>query len=137
MDGPTSCSPFSVIKQERSNLPHTNFTAAKGIFQLVAPVPADQRLMSHIFDSLPKHTSFPKLTDTDGQVDCLICFCSLLPPPNNQCHMATCISIKCKRCSGDSRCLYIDLSLDPWRSKPEAYWQNVVNFLQILASTQS
>jgi hypothetical protein len=121
----------AIIKREHSKSQRANFTASKGIFQLAAPVPADQRLMTHIFDSLLEHTSFPKLTDTDGKVDCLICFRSSLPPPNNQCYMPSCISTKHKRRSGDSRHLHIDLSTGPWRSKPEAYWKTVVDFLQI------
>jgi hypothetical protein len=42
--------------------------------------------------------------------------------------MASCISTKRKR---RPRRLHIDLSVDPWRSKPEAYWQSVVDFLKI------
>jgi hypothetical protein len=83
------------------------------MFDLAAPVPADQHLISYIFDALPEHTHFPKLTDTDGKADCLICFCSAFPPPHNQCHTLTCIAPKRKK-RGDSCRIHIDLTIDPW-----------------------
>jgi hypothetical protein len=70
----------SVDKRQRTDLPRADFTASAGIFNLAAPVPADQRLLNYISDAMPPHTSFPKLTGTDGKVDCLICFRSALPP---------------------------------------------------------
>jgi hypothetical protein len=112
-----------VEKRQRAD-----FVASQGIFDLAVPVPADQRLITYIFDALPEHTQFPKLTDSDGKVDCLICFRSAFAPPHNQCHTPTCIAAKRKK-QGDSRRIHIDLSIDPWRSKPEAYWQSVVDFL--------
>jgi hypothetical protein len=81
----------AVDKRQRTDLPRADFIASAGIFDLAAPVPADQQLLNYIFDALPPHTSFPKLTNTGGKVDCLLCFCSALPPPNNQCHTASCI----------------------------------------------
>jgi hypothetical protein len=42
--------------------------------------------------------------------------------------MLTCIATKCKK-RGNSRHIHIDLSIDPWQSKPEAYWQQAINFL--------
>jgi hypothetical protein len=78
----------AVRKLQRTDLPCADFTASAGIFDLAAPVPVDLRLLSYIFDAMPPHTSFPKLTHTNGKVDCLICFRSALPPPGNQCHTA-------------------------------------------------
>jgi hypothetical protein len=95
--------------------------AHQGIFELAAPVPANQRLVTYIFDALLEHTHFPKLTGTDGKVDCLICIHCVFPPPHKQCYMPTCIAAKRKK-HGDSRRIHIDLSIDPWRSKPEVYW---------------
>jgi hypothetical protein len=116
-------------KRQRTDLPPADFTASAGIFDLAAPVPADQWLLNYVFDAMSPHTSFPKLTDTDGKIDCLICFRSALPPPNNQCHTASCISSKRKKQSGDSRQLHIDLHSEPWRSQLETYWKPVVDFL--------
>jgi hypothetical protein len=62
----------AIDKRQRIDLPHADFTASAGIFDLDAPIPADQRLLNYTFDALPLHTIFPKLTGTDGKVDCLI-----------------------------------------------------------------
>jgi hypothetical protein len=53
----------AVDKRQRSNCPGADFTASAGIFDLATPVPGDQRLLKYIFDAMPPHTSFPKLTD--------------------------------------------------------------------------
>jgi hypothetical protein len=119
----------SVDKRQRTNLPRTDFTVSAGIFDLAAHFPADQRLLNYIFDAIPPHTSFPKLTNINNKVDCLICLRGALPPPNNQCQTASCISSKRKNRSGDSWRLHIDLHSKPWRSQQENYWKPVVNFL--------
>jgi hypothetical protein len=120
----------AVNKRQRTYLPPADFTASAGIFDLAAPVPADQRFLNYIFDAMPPHTSFPTLTVTNGKVDCLVCFRSASPPPNNnQCHTASCISSKRKKRSGNSRQLHIDPHSQPGRSQPENYWKPVVDFL--------
>jgi hypothetical protein len=85
--------------------------------------------MTYIFKAMPDNTPYPKLTDTNGKPDCLLCFLSAFPAPHNSCQLDTCIAAK--RRKRENQRLHIDLSQEPWRSKPEAYWQPVVTWLQL------
>jgi hypothetical protein len=113
----------AVDKRQRTDLPRADFTASAGIFDLAAPVPADQQLLNYIFDALPPHTSFPKLTNTGGKVDCLLCFCSALRPKQSMPHRKLYLR------SGNSQQLHIDLHTKPWCSQPENSWKSVADFL--------
>jgi hypothetical protein len=87
--------------------------------------------MNYLFKSMvPDNIQYPKMTDNDGKVDCLICFCSAFPSPHNVYQLDTCIAHTRQR----HQRLHIDLSIEPWRSKPEAYWQPVVDWLVKLPS---
>ena len=112
-----------------------SFVASQGMLELATPVPSGQRLMTYIFKAMPDNTPYPKLTDTDGKPDCLLCFCSAFPVPHNLCQLDTCIAAK--RCKQENQRLHIDLSQEPWRSKPEAYWQPAVTWLQITSVSRS
>jgi hypothetical protein len=105
------------------------FVASQGMLKLAAPVPSGQRLMTYIFKAMPDNTPYPKLTDTAGKPDCLLCFHSGFPAPHNSCQLDT--SIAAKRRKRENQCLNIDLGQGPWRSKPETYWQPVVTWLKL------
>jgi hypothetical protein len=109
--------------------PREPFVASKGLLKLAAPIPAGQRLMTYLFDAMPAHTQYPKMTNNDGKADCLICFRSAFPSPHNSCQLESCIALK--RRQRDNQRLHIDLAVEPWRSKPEAYWQPVVAWLRL------
>jgi hypothetical protein len=85
--------------------------------------------MNYLFKAMPENTHYPKMTDTDGKPDCLICFYSAFPYPHNSCQLESCIAAKRRR--KDNQRLHIDLSKEPWRSKPELYWQPVVDWLKL------
>jgi hypothetical protein len=106
-----------------------SFVASQGMLKLAAPVPSGQRLMTYIFKAMPDNTPYPKLTDTDDKPDRLLCFRSAFPAPHNSCQLDTCITAT--RRKRETQRLHIDLSQEPWCSKPEAYWQPVVTWLQL------
>jgi hypothetical protein len=54
-----------------------SFVASQGMLKLAAPVPSGQNPMTYIFKAMPDNTPYPKLTDTDGKPDCLLCFLAL------------------------------------------------------------
>jgi hypothetical protein len=60
----------------------------------------------------------------------IVCFVFValsLHRSHNLCQLNTCIAAK--RCKREKQRLHIDLGEEPWRSKPEAYWQPVVRWL--------
>jgi hypothetical protein len=107
-----------------------SFVASKGMLELAKPIPQGQRLMTYLFKAMPDNTHYPKMANTDGKADCLICFRSAFPSPHNSCCIDTCIAAK-RRNRGEKQRLHIDLSQEPWRSKPEPYWQPVVDWLRL------
>jgi hypothetical protein len=112
--------------------PREPFVASKSLLKLAAPIPEGQRFMTYLFKSLPMNTAYPKLAANDGK-DCLICFRSAFQSPHNVCQLDTCIALKRRQRGGENKRLHIDLTQEPWRSKPEAYWQPVITWLQIPA----
>ena len=86
--------------------------------------------MTYLFKAMPDHTAYPKMTDNDSKTKCLICFRSAFLSPHNSCQLESCLAKK-RRNRGDNQRLHIDLSQEPWRSKPEAYWQPVVAWLKL------
>jgi hypothetical protein len=106
------------------------FVASQGMLELAAPsIPSGQRLVTYLFKAMPDNTPYPKINDTDGKPNCLIRSCSALPAPHHSCQLDTCIAAR--RQKRDNPCLHIDLAQEPWRSKPEAYWQPVMTWLQL------
>jgi hypothetical protein len=99
------------------------------MIELVAPIPQGQRLMTYVFKALPENISYSKMVDNDGKPDCLICFRSAFPYPHNSCQLERCIAAKRRR--RDNQRLHVDLSKEPWHSKPEAYWKPVVDWLRL------
>jgi hypothetical protein len=105
------------------------FVASQGMLKRAAPVPSGQQLTTYIFKAMPDNTSYPKLTDTNGKTNCLLCFCSAFPAPHNLCKIDTCIAAK--RCTRKTQDLHINLEQEPWQSKPETYCQPVVAWLKL------
>jgi hypothetical protein len=103
------------------------FTASQGLLELASPIPAGQRLMTYLFQAMPANTTYPRMQNHDGKNNCLMCFRSAFPAPHNLCHLDSCIAIKHRK--RHSPRLHIDLSQESWRSKPESYWQPVVDWL--------
>jgi hypothetical protein len=99
------------------------------MLELAAPIPQGQCLMTYIFKALPDNFPYLKMVNNDGKQDCLICFCSAFPYLHNSCQLETCIAANQQQ--QNNQRLHIDLTKEPWHSKPESYWQPVVDWLRL------
>jgi hypothetical protein len=89
-----------------------SFVASQGMLKLAAAVPSNQRLMTYIFKAMPAdNTPYPKLMDTDGKPNYLLCFCSAFPAPHNLCQLDTCIA-------ANRRNEKINASISTWDKSP-------------------
>jgi hypothetical protein len=85
--------------------------------------------MAYMMHNVDCSTPYPKLTDIPGKDPCLICFRSSFLPPYNICQFSSCIGKQRRR--REAKRLHIDIAAEPWRSKPEAFWQPIVEWLQL------
>ena len=69
---------------------------------------------------------FPQLPNSNGELR-FICFNSALASPRNTCCTSQC---KNRKKNVPSNRPHIDLSKEPWCSKPEAYWKPLVDWFQ-------
>jgi hypothetical protein len=116
-------------KRQRLGGPkHTNpdFICRSPLMECSARVPANSTLLTTIFGRFNRPIQFPRLEAATGTSQ-TICLNSAFLAPYNCCTTRLC---------GDRRSvpriprLHIDLSCEPWKSKPEAYWAPMVQFLQ-------
>jgi hypothetical protein len=136
---PTSCPlPPAQPAPHRSSNPPTgalkrprepDFTSSQALFEPVIAFQPGQRPMAYMIHNTDRATQYPRLADTPGKDPCLICFRSSFPPPFNVCHTGSCIGNRSRR--RETKRLHIDLAQEPWRTKPEAFWQPVVEWLQL------
>jgi hypothetical protein len=96
------------------------------LFEAIVPLPRDKPAITTILARLPVGTRFPNMGEVDGKSP-FMCFHSSFPAPHNRCITSKCKNWKTKH---PLTRLHIDTSVEPWRSKPEAYWRPIVDFLQ-------
>jgi hypothetical protein len=118
--------PIDKKRLKLAGLKHKNpdFICQKPPMEVTTPVPAQNTLLNTLFGRFQRPIQFPRLKHTNGTLQ-TICLNSAFTPPHNCCLTRLC---------GDRKNriprLHIDLSREPWRSKPEAYWLPLVKFLQ-------
>jgi hypothetical protein len=118
-------SPLDQAKQQRE----PDFTSSTALFKPTTPFQPGQRPMGYMVNNTDRTTQYPRLAATPGKEPCLICFQSSFAPPFNICQFSSCIGNKRKH--QETQCLHIDLTQDTWHSKPEVFWQPIVEWLQL------
>jgi hypothetical protein len=93
----------------------------------VEPLPGGKAAITTILHRLPRQGRFPLLSDAHG-TSSYICFKSCFPAPHDRCVTKTCIH---QKTTPPVPRLHVDLSVDYWKSKPEIYWNPLVQWLQL------
>jgi hypothetical protein len=94
--------------------------------EMVVPVPRNKTATATMINRFQSPIPFPRLPCPNGTSH-TICLNSAFSGPSNCCVFRYC---------GDNKSvprmdrLHIDLSMEPWRSKPESYWDPLISFLQ-------
>ena len=101
-----------------------DFISQKPLMEVTTPVPANSTLLNTLFGRFSRPIQFPRLKNMNGTLQ-TICLNSAFTSPHNCCLTRLCGDRKNKIPR-----LHIDLSREPWRSKPETYWFPLVQFLQ-------
>jgi hypothetical protein len=110
-----------------SNKVPADYVAGSHLFEAIVPLPQGKPAITTIMARLKRGTRFPLIPDSNGTFD-YICFHSAFPPPHNCCTTAKCKNLFV---SPPKTRLHVDPSIEPFKSKPEAYWQPIVTFLQL------
>ena len=104
-----------------------DFVSKSPLMEVTARVPANSTLLNTLFGRFNRPIQFPRLDSTTHGTSQTICLNSAFMNPHNCCTTRLC---------GDRKSvpriprLHIDLSSEPWKSKPESYWAPLVAFLQ-------
>jgi hypothetical protein len=104
-----------------------DFISSTTLMDPVVPLPPNTKsttmtMLRRINAPIP----FPRLASTNGTLQ-TICLNSAFPKPYNCCILKLCGD---KKMVPPTPRLHIDLNAEPWRSKPESYWNPMVTFLQ-------
>jgi hypothetical protein len=91
------------------------------LLEAVVPFTSQRSLAQQILTRLSR-TQFPKFETSSGTLT--MCFLSAFVSPHNCCVLRKCVDRK------RQPRLHVDLGQEPWRSKPEAFWGPLVQFLQ-------
>ncbi len=102
-----------------------DFISNTALMVPVEPFPRMKPVITTMIQRLPPAGRFPKIPNENGTLS-NICFKSSFAAPHNRCVAAKCVT---KQTPPISR-LHIDISVEPWKSKPEHYWQPLVEWLQ-------
>ena len=105
-----------------------DYISSTPLMEMVIPLPAATRSVTMaLIKRIAVPIQFPRLPASNGTLQ-TICLNSVLPAPYNCCLLRLCGD---KKATPRAPRLHIDLSKEPWRSKPEAYWTPMVEFLQM------
>ena len=104
-----------------------DFISSTPLIEPIIPIPTTSRSITMtLIKRIAAPVQFPHLPSANGTSQ-TICLNSVFPAPHNCCMLRLC---------GDKKAvpriprLHIDMSKEPWRSKPENYWKPMVDFLQ-------
>jgi hypothetical protein len=102
-----------------------NFICGAHLFEPIIPLPQGKPAITTIMARFKRGVRFPLIPNANGTSD-YMCFHSAFPPPHNRCNTA-----KCKNMfvSPPTTRLHVDPTIEPFKSRPETYWQPIVNFL--------
>jgi hypothetical protein len=106
---------------------NADFVCSGPVIIPVEPLPGGKAAITTILHRLPRQGRFPLLPDANG-TSSYICFKSCFPAPHDRCVTAKCIN---QKSTPPAPRLHIDLSADYWKTKPEAYWSPLVEWLQL------
>jgi hypothetical protein len=114
------------LKDSRKAQQGADFISTSHLLEAVVPMAKEKAAITTIIARLPRGQRFPLVKDSTGTLQ-YICFHSAFPPPHNRC-----ITGKCKnhKVSPPVSRVHVDLSIEPWQSKPESFWEPVVAFLK-------
>jgi hypothetical protein len=91
------------------------------LVEAVQPFTSHRPMAQQLLTRLAR-TPFPKFETSTGTLT--LCFLSAFAPPHNSCVRGKCMDRK-RQCR-----MHVDLSQEPWRSKPESFWSPLVQFLK-------
>ena len=104
-----------------------DFISSTTLMEPVVPLPSSTKSTTMtMLRRINAPIAFPRLASTTGTLQ-TICLNSAFPKPFNCCILKLCGD---RKTSPRTPRLHIDLNAEPWRSKPESYWNNMVAFLQ-------
>jgi hypothetical protein len=132
--GSTKCEQTAAAKRLKTGEVSSNkvvpvdYVSGPHLFEAIVPLPHGKPAITTIMARLKRGIHFPLIPDSKGTLD-YICFHSAFPPPHNCCTTAKCKNLFV---SPPKTRLHVDPSIEPFKSKPEAYWQPVVTFLLLL-----
>jgi hypothetical protein len=114
------------LKLAGSKHRNPDFINQSPLMQVTTPVPANSTLMTTLFGRFQRPTQFPRLASPTGTgTSQTICLNSAFMSPTN-----CCVTSRCGDRKNRTQRLHIDLSREPWKSRPETYWNPLVQFLQ-------
>jgi hypothetical protein len=102
-----------------------DYISGSHLFEAIVPLPHGKPAITTMMARLKRGICFPLIPDSTGTLD-YICFHSAFPPPRNCCTTAKCKNLFV---SPPKTRLHVDPSIEPFKLKPEAYWQPIVTFL--------
>jgi hypothetical protein len=124
--GAASASKRIKLSDSRKAQQAANFVNSSTLIEAIVPLPKDKPAITSILARLPRGQRFPLVIDSNGTSQ-YICFHSAFPAPHNRCTTSKCKNMKV---TPPEPRQHVDTSVEPWKSKPESYWDPVVAFLQ-------
>lgn len=109
----------------RAARPPADFICGAHLFEPLVPLPQGKPAITTIMARLKRSVRFPQIPNANGTLD-YMCFHSSFPAPHNRCTTAKC---KNNFVSPPTIRLHVDPSVEPFKSKPESFWQPIVTFL--------
>jgi hypothetical protein len=103
-----------------------DFINAYPPMEMVVSIPRNKSATTTMLNRFQVPIPFPRLPSENGTSQ-TICLNSAFVSPHNCCAMRLCGDKKSIPRLGR---LHLDLSKEPWKSKPEQYWAPLVQFLQ-------
>jgi hypothetical protein len=115
--------------------PVPDFVAAQPLFELVAPPRESRGIVTMFTQASPPNAAKPALPAGQDGKSILICFASSCSAPYNACNLAACQAGRARRVRKNapppSAFGHVDLAVEPWASKPEAFWSHIVAWLNL------
>ena len=113
------------VKLGKSGQQQADFICKTALIVPVQPLPSQKAAITSVLHRLPRPGRFPTLTDDHGTLS-YICFKSCFAAPHDRCVTKKCLHNKMTPLTPR---LHIDLSVEPWKTKPELYWKSLVEWL--------
>ena len=130
-------------KKQRPEPQDKNFTVTVPMVKLEGDLRSDTPLSRLCRLINQQHITSPTLT-IDGK-QCQVCFKCMFPAPHNVCHVSTCEKKRAALAKKHQNGVYqgakplplihMDIGINPWKNKPEKFWDPIVKFIKELQPT--